>query len=63
MPHDLIAFPGVRVSLTSIHGIANEIVDGTPTGNVYIDYGHGCRIAFEGSVEDVMEIIDAYCGV
>lgn len=59
--HDLVSFPGAYISLTSIHGIEDDVEDGQPTGAVIINYGQGFRISFEGSVSDVMEIIDAYC--
>jgi hypothetical protein len=62
MGHDLISFPGTRISLTSIHGIENDMdLEGKPTGMVIINYGQGYRIGFEGDVDSVMEIIDAYC--
>ena len=61
MRHDLVSFPGARISLTSIHAVSDEVFDGEPTGTVYIDYGHGNRLGFEGDVEAVMKIIDAYC--
>lgn len=61
MTHDLISFPGARISLTSIHGIEDDLDDGKPTGVVIINYGQGYRIAFEGDVAGVMETIDAYC--
>ncbi|MBT2587902.1 hypothetical protein [Arthrobacter sp. ISL-95] len=60
MGHDLIRFPGAFISMTSIHGFADEIVDGDHTGNVYVDYGQGNRILFEGSAEDVMGFIDQW---
>lgn len=63
IPHDLVAFPGAFISLTSIHGVVDEIVDGELTGNVYIDYGQGCRVAFAGSALDVMDIVNSFCGV
>lgn len=63
MPHDLVDFGGAFISLTSIHGVTNEIEGGEPTGNVFIDYGHGCRLAFAGDASDVMAIINDYCGV
>jgi hypothetical protein len=62
MGHDLIAFPGARISLTAIDGIVNEMEDGKPTGVVTINYGRH-SLSFEGSEADVMEIIDAYCGL
>jgi len=63
MMHDLISFPGARISLTSIHAIENELDDdGQPTGVVIVNYGQGFRIGFEGDVESVMEIIDRHCG-
>jgi len=62
MIHDLIAFPGARISLTSIHGIENDLDEsGEHSGAVIINYGQGNRIGFEGDVESVMEVIDAYC--
>lgn len=61
MMHDLVSFPGARISLTSIHAVSDEIENGEPTGTVYVDYGHGSRLGFEGSVDDVMALIDAYC--
>lgn len=62
MNHDLISFPGARISLTAINAVVNEVdFDGKATGAVYIDYGtQNNRISFEGDVETVMEIIDAY---
>ena len=62
MGHDLVSFPGARISLTSIHGIEDDLEDGQPTGMVVINYGQGFRIGFEGDVESVMEIIDRHCG-
>jgi hypothetical protein len=62
MNHDLISFPGARISLTSIHGVEDDLdVDGKPTGMVVVNYGQGFRIGFEGDVSSVMEVIDAYC--
>ena len=59
--HDLIEFPGARISLTSIHGIEDDTdANGDLTGMVVINYGHGFRIGFEGSVDDVMKVIDDY---
>ena len=58
--HDLIPFPGARISLTSIHGIEDDLEDGQPTGMVVINYGQGFRIAFEGDTESVMQVIDAW---
>lgn len=58
--HDLISFPGARISLTSIHGIEDDLEDGQPTGMVVINYGQGFRIAFEGDTETVMQVIDAW---
>ena len=58
--HDLVRFPGAFISLTSIHGIADEIVDGEPTGAAYIDYGQGNRLMFAGRAEDIMGIIDQW---
>lgn len=65
MPHDLIRFPGAAVSLTSIHGIEDDIdlETGEHTGAVSINYGNGNRISFQGSVVDVMEVIDEHCGL
>ncbi len=63
MSHDLIGFPGARISLTSIHGIEDDLdADGQSTGTVIVNYGQGYRLAFEGDVQSVMEVIDAYCG-
>lgn len=61
MAHDLVSLPNARISLTSIHAISNELEDGVHTGVVYVDYGTGNRVGFEGDVEAVMRIIDAYC--
>jgi hypothetical protein len=55
--HDLIDFPNARISLTSIHAV---ITEPSEPGIVYVDYGHGNRIGFEGDVEDVMKLIDNY---
>ena len=61
MGHDLVQFPGARISLTSIHGIEDDLEEGQPTGTVIINYGQGFRIAFEGDVDSVMEVIEAHC--
>jgi hypothetical protein len=58
MGHDLIQLPGARISLTSIHAVVSDPED---PDVVYIDYGHGNRIGFKGDVNDVMDIIDAFC--
>lgn len=54
---DLVDFGGVYISLSSIQAIVNEQEGDRETGNVYIDYGHGCRLSFEGNADDVMRII------
>lgn len=55
---DLVDFGGAYISLSSIHAVRDEIVDGTTTGVVFIEYGpHGARAEFEGSAADVMRII------
>lgn len=56
--HDLVQFGDARISLTSIHAIVTEPNE---PGTVYIDYGHGNRIGFEGDIAAVMEVIDKYC--
>lgn len=56
--HDLIPFPGARISLTSIHAIT---ADPEEADVVYVDYGHGSRVGFEGDIAAVMKIIDDYC--
>jgi hypothetical protein len=64
MGHDLISFGGAFISLTSIHAVVDERINGAVTGNVYIDYGNsGDRIAFEGTAESVMEVINDYCRI
>lgn len=61
--HDLIQFPGARISLVSINAIVDETDDeGNHTGAVHIYYGpYNAGLSFEGTAESVMEIIDAYC--
>jgi len=60
MGHDLADFGGMFISVTSIHAVSNEVEFGQETGVVHIDYGHGNRMAFEGTAETVMQIIDGY---
>lgn len=62
MTHDLIAFPGARISLTAINAIVDSVDDeGRPT--VSIHYGpYNAGLSFEGTGDDVMKIIDAWTG-
>ena len=59
--HDLVNFGGAFISLTSIHAVIDEVIDGKPTGAVHINYGHGHQTAFEGDAASVMEIINGWC--
>ena len=63
MRHDLISFPGARISLTAINAIVDETDDdGNPTGAVHIYYGpYNAGLSFAGDAESVMDIIDTYC--
>jgi len=60
--HDLIAFPGARISLTAINAVVDELDDSQPTGRVCIYYGpYNAALLFEGDVKTVMGIIDDWC--
>ena len=58
MIHDLIAFPGARISLTAINAVVDSVDDdGKPT--VSIHYGpYNAGLSFEGTGDDVMKLID-----
>ena len=59
MNHDLLDFGGAFISLTSIHAVIDEVVDGKPTGVVHVYYGGSDhRAAFEGDAEGVMAVIN-----
>lgn len=58
---DLVDFGGMYISLSSIHAVQDETLDGKTTGVVFIEYGpHGARAEFEGSAADVMRVIAAW---
>lgn len=58
---DLVDFGGTYISLSSIHAVQDEMVDGKTTGVVFIEYGpHGARASFEGTAADVMRVIGAW---
>lgn len=55
---DLVDFGGTYISMSSIHAVQDERLEGKTTGVVSIEYGpHGARAEFEGSAADVMRII------
>lgn len=63
MNHDLLDFGGAFISLTSIHAVIDEIVDGKPAGVVHIHYGSGQLVAFAGDAEGVMAVINDHCRI
>lgn len=61
MIHDLVHIAGSYISVGSIRAIYNEMEDGQPTGAVLIDTGAVYPVAFAGSAEDVMKVIENFC--
>jgi hypothetical protein len=61
MMHDLVSIAGSYISVGAIRSILDEVEDGSLTGNVLVDTGAVYPVAFEGSAEDVMKIIEAFC--
>jgi hypothetical protein len=59
--HDLVNLAGSYISIGAIRSILDEVEDGQPTGNVLIDTGAVYPVAFEGSAEDVMKIVEEFC--
>lgn len=61
MYHDLVCVAGSYISVGAIRSILDEIEDGEPTGNALVDTGAVYPVAFQGSAEDVMKIIEEFC--
>lgn len=61
MYHDLACIAGSYISVGAIRSVLDEMEEGEPTGNVLIDTGAAYPVAFQGSAEDVMKIIEEFC--
>lgn len=61
MYHDLVSLAGSYISVGAIRSILDEVEEGEPTGNVLVDTGAVYPVAFQGSAEDVMKIIEEFC--